>query len=318
MRACNLGQIVGRCGHILVDSSPAVRACLASGAGHAAALITMAMVVGGGGLRDTIRSQPALTVSASDELAAIEPELLTQASPETSDRRIESPADPDEVAAEPQAENPAIAEWLSRNMASPADLSNGKAGSKLAGTLAQVATEIDEKGTEARGRLGRGASFYGVEAEGRKFVFVVDISGSMSGSRFRRARAELYQSIEKLHPDQSFYVVLFNSGATLMPSLGMAAASPANVQSVADWLKTVHCGGETNPAPALTVALAMKPDAVYLLSDGKFDPALAQTVSQFQIFQRIPVHTIGFASRKGEPMLKAISQVSGGTYRYVR
>ena len=62
----------------------------------------------------------------------------------------------------------------------------------------------------------------------------------------------------------------------------------------------------------------MKPDAVYLLSDGKFDSGLAQTVSQLQSFQRIPIHTIGFASRKGEPMLRAISQVSGGTYRYVR
>ena len=178
--------------------------------------------------------------------------------------------------------------------------------------------EIDEPRPNKRRNLGRSANFYGIEAEGRTFVFVVDISGSMSGSRFRRARAELYQTIEDLHPAQAFFVILFNDEANLMPSAGLAAVNQANVELVNRWLRHVECRGGTNPLPALFAALALQPNAVFLLSDGKFSPSLAEAVSQFETRQRIPIHTIGFASRKGEPALRAISQISGGTYRYVR
>jgi hypothetical protein len=320
MRACNPIQIVVRCGRILADSSLGMRACLASGAGHVAALITMAIVVAGGG-RDT-HSLPFLTVSASDELAAVEPEHLAQTPSEELDPLIQPTHDGPAQAIGEQTqpvENPTIAEWLSQNTASPAAWAGQKPGAgELAGAFTQVAAELNQKGAQSAGNLGQKASFYGVEAEGRNFIFVVDTSGSMSGSRFRRARAELCRSIEHLHPDQSFFVILFNNVPALMPSFGMAAADPASLRLLENWLRKTECNGGTNPMPALIAALAMKPDAVYLLSDGKFDPALAQTVSQLQVFQRIPVHTIGFASRKGEPMLKAISQVSGGTYRHVR
>jgi uncharacterized protein with von Willebrand factor type A (vWA) domain len=165
--------------------------------------------------------------------------------------------------------------------------------------------------------LGRSASFYGIEAQGSKFVFVVDMSGSMVGARFRRARSELHTSIEQLAPTQAFFVILFNDVANPMPSNGLAGANAESVQQVDAWLQKIQCNGGTNPLPALMAALALTPDAVFLLSDGKFDPAVAQAVGQFQSWQRIPIHTIGFASRKGESMLRAISRVTGGTYRYV-
>jgi hypothetical protein len=323
MRAANLSQLVVRCGPILADSSFLLRACLVSGIGHGMALITMALVVGGGGRDDTAHSRPFLTVSASDELTTLAPEHLVQSWHEGFDRLTPSSEEPDETIGDraPVEDNAAIAEWLSRNMASPAALASFTHGAGRSGALKaepHLTAAVEDKAAEAERRAGRTASFYGVEAEGHKFVYVVDISGSMSGSRFRRARAELSQSIENLDPAQSFYVILFNHGPTLMPSLGMVEAGPISVRLVADWLKKVECHGETNPLPALVDALAMQPDAVYLLSDGKFDPTVAQTVSQLQVLRKIPIHTIGFASRKGEPMLRAISQVSGGTYRYVR
>ena len=322
MRAGNLSQVGVRCGRLLADSSLIVRACLASGAGHAAALITMALVVGGDGRSRAGVSPPLLTVSTSEERVSPELEYLAQSSSDEFDRLMQpAPDEADEATGRARVDyNSVIAEWLSRKLASPVALAGLMPGGGGSGALkadARLVIEAEEKATTTGRNPGRTASFYGVEAEGHRFVFVVDISGSMAGSRFRRARAELCQSIENLHADQSFYVILFNTGAMPMPSIGMAAANPANVQLLGDWLKETQCQGETNPAPALAVALAMKPDAVYLLSDGKFDPRLAETVSQLQVFQRIPIHTIGFASRKGEKMLRAISQVSGGTYRYV-
>ncbi|HEV3343972.1 MAG TPA: hypothetical protein VG125_26595 [Pirellulales bacterium] len=324
MRAANLSQVVVRCGRILADSSLVMRACLLSGVGHAVALITMALVIGGGTGYEFARPVPFLTVSASDELATLEPQPLVQSSTEEFDRLIQPAQDEQEGAIgeeSPAEDNGTIAEWLSRSMASPAALASFTHGAGQPGAFEaepHLATEVEDKATEAERRASRTASFYGVEADGRNFVYVVDISGSMSGSRFRRARTELRQSIENLDPAQSFYVILFNNGPTFMPSVGMAAPDPANVRLVENWLKKVECSGNTNPLPALLAALAMQPDAVYLLSDGKFDPTLAQTVSQLQGLRRIPIHTIGFASRKGESMLRAISQVSGGTYQFVR
>jgi len=322
MRAANLSQVVVRCGRILADSSLLLRACLVSGAGSGIALMTMALVVGGGGRGDVARSRPLPTVSASDELATPEPDLV-QASAEEFDRLVElSSEEPDDTIGDgmPVEQNPVIAEWLG-TMSSPAELAGFSGEEGQSGALhaqPHLTAEVDDKATEAPRSLGGTASFYGVEAEGRKFIFVLDMSGSMSGGRFRRARAELCQSIENLDPAQSFFVILFNDTPTPMPSVGMAPAEPASVQLLDSWLKKIQCNGNTNPLPALLAALAMQPDAVYLLSDGKFDPALAEYVSKVQTFQRIPIHTIGFASRKGEPMLRAISQVSGGTYRFVR
>src|SRR5690606_8739110 len=53
---------------------------------------------------------------------------------------------------------------------------------------------------------GRGVDFFGTEAAGNSFVFLVDCSGSMQGRRFQRARAELFKTLLQLSEPQTFFI----------------------------------------------------------------------------------------------------------------
>ena len=92
--------------------------------------------------------------------------------------------------------------------------------------------------------MGTGHSFFGLEATGDRVVFVVDISGSMNGRRFFRARNELRQLIESLRENQQFFVIFFNDSALPMPTEKLLPATPENVSRTVDWLKYIECGGE--------------------------------------------------------------------------
>ncbi|HEX4142577.1 MAG TPA: VWA domain-containing protein [Pirellulales bacterium] len=173
-------------------------------------------------------------------------------------------------------------------------------------------------GAAGAGQGGTGHSFFGLEAAGDKVVFVVDISGSMSGRRFFRARNELRQSIENLRENQQFFVIFFNDGALPMPTEKLLPATRDNVNQTVDWLKYVECGGGTNPLPGLLLALQLHPDAIYLLTDGKFDPQVVWEVTQAEPPIPIPIYTISFANRTAEKLLKAIAKETGGSYRFVR
>ncbi len=65
-----------------------------------------------------------------------------------------------------------------------------------------------------------------------------------------------------------------------MPTEKLLPATPENVTQTLDWLKYVECGGGTNPLPGLLMALQLRPDAIYLLTDGKFDPQIVWEVTQ--------------------------------------
>jgi hypothetical protein len=66
------------------------------------------------------------------------------------------------------------------------------------------------------------------------------------------------------------------------------------------------------------MAIRMKPDAIYLLTDGEFDTGVIEKVIAAQPqSKKIPIHTIAFESQAGEATLQTISRVTGGTYRHV-
>ena len=183
---------------------------------------------------------------------------------------------------------------------------------------AKAGAGLGQGGAGGAGGMGSGSSFFGLEAAGNKVVFVVDISGSMSGRRFFRARNELRQSIESLRETQQFFVIFFNGEALPMPAEKLLPATRENVSQTVEWLKYVECGGGTNPLPGLLMALQLQPDSIYLLTDGKFDPQVVWEVAQAEPPVPIPIYTISFANRTAEKLLKSIAKETGGVYRFVR
>lgn len=163
------------------------------------------------------------------------------------------------------------------------------------------------------------ATFFGVKATGRNFVFVVDTSGSMTrNDRYLRCRQELLRSIGALKVGQKYFVVFFNHTTFAMPEHKLVEARPAQITKTQDWCKLALPAGGTEPWDGVAMALRMKPDAIYLLTDGDFDPAVVDRINVAQPqTKKIPIHTICFESISGAVLLEAIAKITNGTYLYV-
>ena len=224
--------------------------------------------------------------------------------------------------------------------AKSAEVSGGAAGSigDTAGmSMEEMAAAIDKSlgGTSGKARGGGGngdggstkaaTEFFGIGGSGQTFVYVVDGSDSMNeNGKFERARYELLHSIEQLGKDQRYYVIFYNDKAYPMDADKPLLATQDNLAQTTNWINRVEPGGGTNPLPALVFALSLRPDAIYFLSDGQFDPATIQQLRsrnrqnlRLQMRQ-IPIHTIAFFDRFAEGLMRTIARNSGGEYRFVK
>ncbi|HUT12644.1 MAG TPA: VWA domain-containing protein [Thermoguttaceae bacterium] len=175
-----------------------------------------------------------------------------------------------------------------------------------------------------------GATFFGVKAGGKRFVFVVDGSQSMRRNGWDYCKLELLSAVRRLKPNQYFYVILFASDAHRMfddenPQEVLLRASEENFAKLERWLYTYDLEWGTKPLESMKFALKLRPDAIYFLTDGKIqddtdgylqknnkrEDAYGDTVAGSA------VHTIGFFQQDGQPVLDKISKENGGTYRFV-
>ncbi|MEM6471902.1 MAG: VWA domain-containing protein [Planctomycetota bacterium] len=181
---------------------------------------------------------------------------------------------------------------------------------------------------------GSSGSFFGVQATGQSFVYVVDRSGSMNGRRYRRALDELTRSIDALTEDQRFLVVLFSSGKRVMfdtadSKAEMIPATDENKSRLREWLYGVEATGGTHPNAALRMALSQSPEAVFMLSDGAFNQQAFNVPSAFMgggggPFDiatsnggSIPIHSIAFEDPQSCKNMKRMASLTGGDYRFV-
>ena len=160
--------------------------------------------------------------------------------------------------------------------------------------------------------------FFETETRAHSVGFVVDCSSSMDGARFEAVRAELAKSISQLKSDQKFFVVFFNDGFFPMtgnsPRPQLVSADHKNKQQILAFLRNASSSGGTNPEPALQFMAGLRPDVIYLLTDGGFSPLQPGTYHQLTA-ARIAVHTIGFETGYAVPILEEIAKRTLGTYR---
>jgi hypothetical protein len=174
--------------------------------------------------------------------------------------------------------------------------------------------------------LGSGsAEFFGIGGYGQSFVYVVDCSGSMGENRkFERAVYELLQSIEQLHSDQRYFVIFYSSAAYPMDADEPVLATEDQFARTRRWIDHIRPDGGTHPLPALLLALSLRPDAIYFLSDGQFDPGAIHALrhrnrpNKRLATRQIPIHTIAFVDRATEGLMRTIARNSGGKFRFVK
>jgi hypothetical protein len=161
----------------------------------------------------------------------------------------------------------------------------------------------------------RKTTFFGMHARGQFFVYVVDCSGSMlDDDRLTRATIELRKSVMSLQEPQKFEVIFYNNESIPMP--GGPRPRTADLQAknqLMAWLRLIEPDGGTDPRTALKQALMLKPDAVFLLSDGEFPEGTVQEVNKLNT-RNIPIHCVDLAGGLAGDHLKQISARSGGQY----
>ncbi|MGB7328409.1 MAG: vWA domain-containing protein [Rubripirellula sp.] len=186
--------------------------------------------------------------------------------------------------------------------------------------------------------------FFGAQASGNQFVFVLDNSLSMDardGERYQRACRELLRSVKGLRLHQSYSVFLFSWETAAMyheANPRYRDASGDHLDDLRQWVTRASLGPGTDPRRALAQASHMHPDAVFLLTDGDFNEpdqprrdsgwvddegnpysaSFDSAIEHLFADQDIPVHTIAFENPFAKGRLQEIADQTGGSYRYVK
>lgn len=158
------------------------------------------------------------------------------------------------------------------------------------------------------------ATFFGLRAQGRVFVFVVDCSGSMAdAARLVRAKSELRRCILALRWPQRFHVIFYNDRPWPQPGGWPVAADHQGKSRLLRWLQGIEAEGGTDPRGAMKQAIGLQPDAIFLLSDGEFPEGTVEAITTANR-NRIPIHTVDLAGGAAGDDLQRIAGASGGRY----
>lgn len=180
------------------------------------------------------------------------------------------------------------------------------------------------------------AGVWNVRAGGTRFAYVVDFSGSIIVA-VDALKRELKRSVGKLSKQQSFNVIIFYSVSgqraeefrTERFTARMQPATNDAKQAFFDWIDRKQPSGSTEPLAALQQALRMRPDAVFLFSDGWFDERVESAVQQVNADVGAQIHCLVFDElllqdtsdvprlTRGAQRLQRIAEASNGQFKVV-
>jgi hypothetical protein len=195
--------------------------------------------------------------------------------------------------------------------------SSGKSGAGGSGSFNAVAALGSGAGG---GGSGKGVGFFGTQARAESVVFVVDMSGSMSGRRFSRAVDELVRSLGALIPSQRFWVFFYNGQTHPLfdqKRAKLISATESSRSKAVKWIKAQRPEGDTYPEDALTQALKLNPQVIFFLTDGEIPDTTLETVHAYNRDRKTVIHTIAFEYEGGAEILKSIARENRGKYRFV-
>ncbi|MCB9605565.1 MAG: VWA domain-containing protein [Polyangiaceae bacterium] len=162
----------------------------------------------------------------------------------------------------------------------------------------------------------------------RELIFVVDVSGSMSGLPLSLCRDAIHDALGGLRPMDTFNVITFASGTKRL----FESARPVNsatLQQAANFVSDLRAGGGTEMAKAIDAALAprMTPGRhryVFFLTDG-FVGNEAELIEKGKRFTQAAtskdtnarVFTMGVGSSPNRHLIDGLSKAGRGVPTYV-
>jgi len=260
----------------------------------------------GGDEFDTVEIAPAET--GADEAALAEDAaaaaLLAEPLPAIEAGLVVEPPEPetpDVTAPEPStAALDAVAADNAASLATaagPAPLADAAIGGGLPGEVTGGGGGSAPGRAKAAAKGAPAATFFGRSGDGKSVCFLCDNSNSYRDGGFHMVLDELARAVDGLRADQSFFVVFFSDAAYPLlhpaPANTLVPATPDNKRKLRTWLQTVEmCRGGQGLQQAVTLAAALEPDVVYLLSDGEMAGSVVDRVRDAD-FGAATVHTFG-------------------------
>ena len=155
----------------------------------------------------------------------------------------------------------------------------------------------------------------------RDIIFILDVSGSMSGTSIQQAKASLIQSIKRLDPEDRFNIIWFNDKSErLFPDVTHATDEALAIAArVTDGL---DADGGTVMLPALMLALEQKTESerlrqIVFLTEGNVD-------NEKQLFSVIRnrlgnsrLFTIGIGSAPNSYFMRKAARAGRGTFTHI-
>jgi hypothetical protein len=169
---------------------------------------------------------------------------------------------------------------------------------------------------------------FGLEASGNRFVYVFDRSASMGepgGRPLERAKAELLASIEALGESRQFHVIFYNDRLTVFAPSGNRGrpvfADDDTKRGVRRFVEEIGADGGTRHYEAVSAALKLAPDAIFVLTDADEKDDLAEDevrrLTRSLGRARIMVVQFGGGEDRRSPRLARLAAESGGAYKVV-
>lgn len=152
--------------------------------------------------------------------------------------------------------------------------------------------------------------------QGRDWVFVLDISGSMQG-KYATLVEGIRQGLGKLRPEDRFKVVLFNNRPVDLTQ-GFQGVSSATLEAVLRQLENYAIGGGTNLYDGLKAGLsdldADRSTGIVLVTDGVANVGNTEKKMFLQLLQQHDARLFTFimGNSANRPLLKEMTAVSNG------
>jgi hypothetical protein len=171
-------------------------------------------------------------------------------------------------------------------------------------------------------------SVFGARAEGNKFVYVFDRSGSMEGFNGRpllAAKRELIRSLADLQETSQFQIIFYNERPDVFrigpgePKL--VWGNQSGKQQAEQFIRGIRANGGTRHLDALRLALGLAPDVVFFLTDAD-EPRLTDSeLARLRRWNRsATIHSIEFGfgpQSRDDNFLVRLARQNGGQHVYV-
>jgi Ca-activated chloride channel family protein len=150
----------------------------------------------------------------------------------------------------------------------------------------------------------------------REYVFVLDVSGSMSGFPLDTAKKLLADLVHVLRPTDTFNIVLFASGSRTMSEASLAA-TPQNLARALAFISPQSGGGGTELLAAMRTAFGLPRQesvsrSIVLITDGYVDAEKEVFAYVRGQLDRANVFSFGIGSSVNRYLLEGIARAGLG------